>query len=115
MEGNKMRRNELTKNWTLKDDVNSRAAISLQDLDKGTELSVVACAKVITDESDDGEEKKVTCFRTEDGQYYSTVSSMIYSLAENIMSFIDDEEKAIIRVDSRKSKGGRDFLTVTIL
>lgn len=110
-----MRKINNTINWTKKDTINSRSAISLQDTGDAFQFTAIGLALIETDETRDNETKNVTCFKTEDGNYYSTISEYIYRMTDDIIECLDEEGKVTLRVGTRTSKQGREFLVLNIL
>lgn len=105
-----------TSNFTKRDIINSRNSFALQDLDNGTEI-VVAKAGIITrPDMETGEPKEVSVLIIEDGTVYSAISATVCDTMEDIVDLIEDEQAPVtIRLNKRKSKAGREFLSLTVL
>lgn len=110
-----MRELLMSKNWTRKDDINSRTAQSMQDVESSEIIVVVGIAQIKTDEAKEGEVKNVTCLKTDDGRYISTISESIFRMGEDLADIIDEEEQVKVSVSSRKAKSGREFLVLTLV
>lgn len=101
-----------TANFTKWDFINSKNGYALQD-EAGNTLNVTRAA--ILDVEDDDGQKKVSVMVTEDGQYYTAISKSVYEVMGDIIELITDEGIARVKINSRKSKSGRDFLTVFVI
>lgn len=101
-----------TDNFTKWDFINSKNGYALQD-EAGNTLNVTKAA--ILDVEDEDGQKKVSVMVTEDGQYYTAISKSVYEVMGDIIDLITDEGMARVKINSRKSKGGRDFLTIFVI
>lgn len=101
-----------TSNFTKWDFINSKNGYALQD-EAGNTLNV--CKAAILDVEDEDGQKKVSVMVTEDGQYYTAISKSVYEVMGDIIDLITDEGMARVKINIRKSKGGRDFLTVFVI
>lgn len=104
-----------SKNFTKKDFINSRNGQALQEV-AGSKLNIISCAVLHDDgaDSDDGEEKTVGTIIAKEG-VFTTISPNIVQSLHDIMEIEAEGEKDImVDIKMRKSKGGRDFLTLTI-
>lgn len=98
--------------FTKKDFINSRNGMALQEV-AGETLKIVSCA-IILDDSDEDGEKKIGTIITE-SEVFTTISENIIQSIEDIIEIEADGETDIqVRISKRKSKAGRDFLTMTI-
>lgn len=105
-----------TKNFTKRDEINSRSSLTMQDLDDGTMLRIVKAAIIKRPDKDTGEEKDVSIMVLEDGTVFSAISATICDFMPDIIELIDDEGEPLdIRLNKRKSKAGREFLSLTVL
>lgn len=100
--------------FTNKDSINSRNGEALQD---STGEIIVRAAAMMEVDDEDGEGKKtVTVLVTPDNHYFTAISATVYDVMPDVIAIIDEEEAPVtVRIDSRTSKSGRDFLTLTIL
>lgn len=103
------------KNWSKKDEVNSRFARSMQDMAVGEEFTANGLALLETDETEDNVTKEVVCFKTTDGDYISTVSPTICKMVYDIMEVIDEEEQVRLKTGKRTSKSGREYLIILMV
>lgn len=102
-----------SKKFTKKDLINSRSGEPLQGHCEET-LTVLSCA-IIHDTDNGGEERDVGTLVTDQGTMTTISKNIIESIEDIIMLEEDGEEKIQIIVDMRKSKQGRDYLSLTIL
>lgn len=102
-----------TKNFTKKMAINSRNGIAMQDT--LGEFTVHAAAKMRVDDEDSGEVKSVTVFISPDMDTLTAISAQIYDVADDLIDVIDEEGDCTVRIEKRTSKGGREFLTLTLL
>ena len=101
-----------TANFTKWDFINSKNGYALQD-EAGNTLNVTRAAMLDVD--DEEGQKKVSVLVTEDGQYFTAISKSVFEVMDDIIDLITDEGMAKVKINSRKSKGGRDFLTVFVI
>lgn len=101
-----------TSNFTKWDFINSKNGYALQD-EAGNTLNVTRAATLDVD--DEEGQKKVSVLVTEDGQYFTAISKSVFEVMDDIIDLITDEGMARVKINSRKSKGGRDFLTVFVI
>lgn len=103
-------------NFSKKDIINSKNGIPLQDFEgDSTELRNITKAAMIEDvDPETGETKYITVLVIGD-DYYTSISGTIYDSMGDVLDVMADEEKVDMRINRRKSKGGRDFLTLNIL
>ena len=104
-----------SKKFTKKDMINSRNATAAQDMGKET-FKLSACA-VLEKEDEDGEPKTVGVLVTNQGTFTTISSSIVDTIYELIDLETDGDELDSMeyKIEKKKSKGGRDFLTMTIL
>lgn len=101
-----------TGSFTKWDFINSKNGFALQD-EAGNTLNVIRAATL---DVDDGEgQKKVSVLVTEDGQYFTAISKSVFEVMDDIIDLITDEGMAKVKINSRKSKSGRDFLTIFVI
>lgn len=102
-----------TKNFDKKMAINSRNGIPMQDNLGRAEVMAVAVMKDTDEET--GEIKEVGVLVTEESDYLTCISATVIDVLPDLVEFVDAEEIVSVNISSRKSKGGRDFLTLTIL
>lgn len=103
-----------TSNFTRRDAVNSRNGIALQDLDNAYTFNVISAAQIETVDEETGERKEVSVLKSEDNQYYTSISATVYDVMDDLIDIINDEGSCKVRVDKRKSKQGRDFIMLSL-
>lgn len=88
----------------------------MQDLDNGAELVVVKAGIIERPDLETGEKKDVAILVTEDGTVYSAISATVCDTMGDIVDLIEDEAQPIrVRLNKRKSKANREFLSLTVL
>lgn len=102
-----------TANFNKKMAINSRNGLPLQDNTGSIEVQAAAILKTTDEET--GEIKDVGVIISTDSVCYTCISATIIDTLDDLIDILDEEKSCEIIVDSRKSKGGRDFLTMTIL
>jgi hypothetical protein len=104
---------EVRKNFDAKDVFNTSNAHSLNDLEDGTEISVIGV--YITEKPDkDGVVKPVCYFKTSD-KIYGTISNSVISSAVAIPELLVDGEPLAIRVVKRKSANNRKYNLIELV
>lgn len=104
-----------TENFTRKMAINIGTSIALQDK-AGQKITDIAAAAVVTDiDRETGEEKQVAILVDGGGMSYSAISATVLQQMDDIIELIDDGEDFDVIVVSRKSKGGRDFITLNVV
>lgn len=103
-----------TSNFTRRDAVNSRNGIALQDVENGYTFNVISAAQIETVDEETGERKEVSVLKSDDNQYYTSISATVYDVMDDLIDIIDDEGSCKVRVDKRKSKQGRDFIMLSL-
>lgn len=105
-----------TKNFSRRDIINSRAGKPLQDFDGSKKIEHVTAAAIAKDTDEEtGEIRDVGIIKTADAEYYTTISATVLDSMDAVVEIIDDEGEIDLRIDKRKSNGGRDFLTLIVL
>lgn len=104
-----------TKNFSKRDGMNSRNGFPLQDLDNKETIKVTAAAIMEDNDEETGEVKEIGVIVTPEKQYFTTISSTVIDAMYDLIDIMDEEGETSIRLDKRQSKGGREFLTITIL
>lgn len=104
-----------TKNFTKRDSMNSRNGLPLQDLEDKEKIKVTTAAILEDTDEETGERKEIGVLVTPEKQYYTTISSTVIDTMNDLIDIIDEEDEVEIRLGKRTSKGGRVFLTITIL
>lgn len=107
---------ESTSNFTKKDMINCRNGFSLQDLDANEVITVNKAAIVIGDDKDsqDGE-RQVAVLMDAEGTCYTSISENVLDSMSDIIEVMDEEKECRIKVFKRKSKQGRDFISLAVL
>lgn len=117
---------ECTPNWTIKDKMNLISAGTLQELAvSGDTIYVDAAAIVEVIDEESGEIKTTSALRTTDKQYYVGISATALDQVRDIIEYLTDcigdskaeltdDDLVCIRVITKKSKGGRDFVVLSI-
>lgn len=104
-----------TNNFTRKMAVNIGTSIALQDM-AGQKIESIEAAAIVTDvDRETGEEKEVAIIVDGSGISYSAISATVLSQMDDVIALLDDGETFDIIVVSRKSKGGRDFITLNVV
>lgn len=104
-----------TNNFTKKMAINIGTSIALQDMG-GQKITSIQAAAIVTDvDRETGEEREVAIIVDESGMVYSAISATVLSQMEDVIDLLDDGESFDIIVVSRKSKGGRDFITLNVV
>lgn len=104
-----------TENFTRKMAVNIGTSIALQDM-AGQKIESIEAAAVVTDvDRETGEEKEVAIIVDGAGMSYSAISATVLGQMDDVIALLDDGETFDIIVVSRKSKGGRDFITLNVV
>lgn len=84
-----------------------------------TVTGVIAYSTIEKDKEGKEEVKTVTAFKTDSGEYIGTVSDNILEQFEMVLdgglSTLTADDPLTIRIDMKKSKNDRDFLTFTVL
>lgn len=105
-----------TKNFTKRDEINARNSLALQDLEDGTIITATKAGLIQRPDAETGEVKTVSVIITEDGTAYSAISATVCDIMGDIIELMDDENASLeLRLNKRKSKAGREFLSLTVL
>ena len=102
---------EASKKFSKKDFINSRNGSALQDLESG-KITISACA--IIEDVDDEERKEIGTLITDAG-VFTTISDNIIDSIRDLIDIEDELDQKTVEIKKRKSKQGRDFLSMTIL
>lgn len=117
---------ECTPNWGIKDKMNLTSAGTLQELaDSGDTIYVDAAAIVDVIDEETGETKTTSALRTTDRQYYVGISATARDQVRDIVEYLTDcigdskaeltdDDLVCIKAIKKKSKGGRDFVVLSI-
>lgn len=100
--------------FTKRDFINSRNGIALQDVDEGTKIALQAAA-ILTDDTD-GEEKTVAVLIGAD-MTYTSISQSVVDVISDVIEMAEEDKDGLlptVTLHKRKSKQGRDFLTLMI-
>lgn len=102
-------------NFTKKDMINGRNGVALQDyIVQNPRFTVVKAAQVQSVDDKDGE-KMVAVLVLDDGAVLTSISSSVFETTGDLIDLIDDEGQPMTcYVESRLSKGNRDFLTMRV-
>lgn len=107
---------QTTSNFTKRDAINARSSFALQDLENGAELTIVKAGLINSPDLETGEVKEVSVLITEDNTVYSSISATVCDSMGDIVDLIEEEHAPIsVRLNKRRSKGGREFLSITVL
>lgn len=101
-----------TREWTKRDDFNSKAAQSLNEI-AGQVITVKRLA-IGTDLNENNEEIETATLIAEEG-VYGTISGTAISMCEDLVDIIDDEGAQKVKINMRKSNGGRDYITLELV
>lgn len=104
---------ESTKNFTRKDKISIRNGMALKDID-GKEITVGKIAIGTDVDESTGECKNYGAFITESGECYTFISANAIECAKDLIEIVDDEGAATVKVEIRKSKQGRDFVSLIL-
>lgn len=104
---------EATKNFTRKDRISIRNGVALKDVD-GKEIAVSKIAIGTDVDESTGEVKNYGAFITESGECYTFISSNAIECAKDLIEIVDDEGVITVKVEMRKSKQGRDFVSLIL-
>lgn len=105
-----------TSNFTKRDEINSRNSFALQDMEDGAVFQVSKAALVNRPDLETGEQKEVAVLVMDDGTVYSAISATVCDVLDDIVDLIEDEGAPVtVRLNKRKSKAGREFLSLTVL
>lgn len=104
-----------TANFTKKDNVNARNGFSLQDVAQDEILKINKAAIVMGSDKDSGNNRQVAVLMSDDGVVYTSISENVLDAMDDICELIDETGSVDIRVFKRKSKQGRDFISLSIL
>ena len=102
-----------TANFTKIDGINSRNGVALKECN-GLTIRVKALATGI-DEDESGEIKNVGVIVTPDNEYFTTISGSSIDVITDAMEIVDEGIDLSLRVSTRKSSKGRDFITLTAI
>ena len=103
-----------TDSITKLDIINAEASQSFKEVpSEGVLAKGVA---LIEDVNKDGEVEKFAYLFTPDGDVYGGNSATIYRACEGLIDLMNDdpEQTYRVKVNSRPTSGGREFLTLTI-
>lgn len=103
---------EQSKSFTKKDFINSRNGIALQEV-AGEKLRIRSCA-ILLDDSDEEGEREIGTIITDSGVFTTISDNIMDSIRDIIMIEAEGETDITVNIQKRKSKAGRDFLTMTI-
>lgn len=104
-----------TRNFTKRDSLNSRNGLPLQDLENLEKIKITTAAILEDTDEETKETKEIGVLVTPEKQYYTTISATVIDTMNDLIDIIDEEGEVEIRLGKRTSKGGRTFLTITIL
>lgn len=104
-----------TSNFTKRDEINARNSFALQDLENGTVLNVPKAGLIQRPDLETGEPKDIAILVCDDGTVYSAISATVCDTMDDIVELIESEGAVEVRLNKRKSKAGREFLSLTVL
>lgn len=105
-----------TNNFGKKDFINARNGFSLQDCEANAVLHIVKAAIILgPDNEAEDDTRQVAILMDGEGVTYTSISETVLDSMSDVCELIDEEGAQDIKLFKRKSKGGRDFLTLSIL
>lgn len=104
-----------TNNFSKRNMMNSRNGLPLQELEDRAEIHLQAAAIIEDEDPETKELKEIGVLVTPESEYYTTISATVIDTMHDLIDIMDDEGTADVRIGKRVSKGGRTFLTMTIL
>lgn len=83
---------------------------------EGKKKVLYAFVERVEETSENGEKKLVEkgYIKTEDGEYYGTISPTAIRNIEDIVDILDDGEEVMVSILTRKSNSNRDFISLMI-
>lgn len=83
---------------------------------EGKKKVISAFTEKVEETSENGEKKIVEkgYIKTEDGEYYGTMSPTAIRNIEDIVDILDDGEEVMVSVLTRKSNSNRNFISLMI-
>lgn len=111
-----MRKITESANFTAKDAFNITGAETLDSV-KGGVIHVCGAALGLDVSHDTGEEVPTGYLKDTDGVIYSTISPTAQQSISSLIDMLTDNPKMVadIAVKSKKSKGGRDFIVLSLM
>ena len=104
-----------TEKFTKRDSANSRNGLPLQELEHKSTLHIIAAAIMEDTDEETNETKEIGVFVTGEKEYYTTISATVIDTMYDLIDIMSDEGEVDVRIEKRKSKGGREFLSLVIL
>ena len=103
-------------NFKAKDVFNITGAETLDSV-KGSVIKVVGAALGLDVSHDTGEEVSTGYLKAENGEIYSTISPTAQQSIDALIEMFVDEPDAVveIKVNTRKSNAGREFIVLTMM
>lgn len=102
-------------NFTKKDEINSSSSTPVQNV-KGEKVTLVGAAITSRPDLETGEEKEVGLLSTTEYGVLSTISPSAIKSLNLIIDYLEETKEADVKININvgKSKGGREFITLTI-
>lgn len=102
-------------NFGAKDVFNITGAETLDSV-KGSVIRVVGAALGLDVSHDTGEEVATGYLKAENGKIYSTISPTAQQSIDALIDLLSDDPTPVdIKVNTRKSNAGRDFIVLTMM
>ena len=103
-------------NFGARDVFNITGAETLDSV-KGSVIKVVGAALGLDVSHDTGEEVSTGYLKAQDGSIYSTISPTAQQSIEALIDIFEAESDAVIdiKVNTRKSNAGREFIVLTMM
>lgn len=106
--------NKTTANWNDMDEINSEISTALKDIDGNViTAEAIAIGEDVIEQY--GGEQPVATIRTEDGEYYSTISKTAIRVCEKLIGVIDNSGKIQLKISIRKTRDNNNFIAITAL
>lgn len=102
-------------NFGAKDIFNITGAETLDSV-KGSTIRVVGAALGLDVSHDTGEEVSTGYLKAEDGAIYSTISPTAQQSIDSLIELLGDDPTPVdIKVNTRMSNAGREFIVLTMM
>lgn len=104
-----------TESFNRKMAINIGTSKAMQDM-KGQKISNIQAAAIVEDvDKETGELKEVAVIVDGDGISYTAISGTVMDVMEDVIELINDGEEFDVLITGRKSKAGREFISLTVL
>lgn len=101
-----------TNGWSKRDSFNAKAAQSLNEI-AGKVITVKKLA-IGTDLDENAQDITTATFITEEG-VFGTISATAINMCEDLVGIIDEEGAQKVKINMRKSNGGRDYIVLELV